>query len=344
MKQCPQVGGQAVLEGVMMRCPGSLAVAVRRPGGQIVVRDDAWRSIWHRFRFLRWPFLRGGVVMIEAMVNGMQALSFSAKEAMPEQEKEGDGGRAAGLGFSLAIGIILVLLLFKVVPHLAATYAGNLLVGRPLTVDDVLYHLVDGVVKVLIFVGYIVAISTSKDIKRVFMYHGAEHMAIFTLEAGEELTVENASRKSTVHPRCGTAFLMVVILLFIVVAAILMPFVPAWAKPTPGGGWYRHIIVVLFKLPLLIPVAGMAYEFNRFAGRHADNRFLRPLLWPGLAMQLLTTKRPTADQIEVALVAMQTAMRRENAGAAPSAEPVVFDDYSAFSKIWNSVGQEGAAP
>lgn len=280
--------------------------------------------------------------MIEAMVNGMQALSFSAKEAIPEEEKKGGESDTTGLGFSLAIGILLVLVLFKVVPHLAATYAGKLLVGRPFTVDDGVYHLVDGVVKVLIFVGYIAAISTSKEIKRVFMYHGAEHMAIFTLEAGEELTVENASRKSTVHPRCGTAFLMVVILLFIIVAAVLMPFVPAWAKPTPDGPWYRHIIVVLFKLPLLIPVAGMAYEFNRFAGRHADHPLLRLLLWPGLAMQLLTTKRPTDDQIEVALVAMKTAMRRESEGAGAAADPMVFDDYEAFSKFLKRTGQERA--
>jgi uncharacterized protein YqhQ len=228
--------------------------------------------------------------------------------------------------------LILAIGLFKLLPHLAATYTGELLWGAPLTVDDTFYHLVDGIVKLGIFVGYVAVIGLSKDIKRVFMYHGAEHMSIYTLEAGEALTVENARRKSTLHPRCGTAFLLVVILLFVVIAAVLMPFIPVWAKPGPGNPWYTHILVVLFKLPLLIPVAGVAYEFNRFAGRHADSLFLKPFLLPGLGMQLLTTKRPTDDQLEIALASLRTVLWRERVGAnAPKQnEPVVYEDFGAF--------------
>jgi uncharacterized protein YqhQ len=349
MSKCPNVGGQAIIEGVMMRCPNSLAIAVRRPGGEISIKDAVWRSIWDRLRFLRWPFLRGTIVMAEALVNGMQALNFSAQEAMTEEEREqaateGGGGK---LGFALPmlLGLAVVILLFKFVPHMAATYAGELFVQRTLTVDDWLYHVVDGVVKVLIFVAYVAGISLLKDIRRVFMYHGAEHMSIYTLEAGQELTVENARAKSTLHPRCGTAFIMVVILTFIVVAALLMPFMPDWAKPGPDQPWYNHAIVVLCKLPLLIPVAGVAYEFNRFAGRHADSPFLKPFLWPGLAMQLITTKQPTDDQLEIALAALKTALWREGVGdSIPfSEEPRIFKDFEEFGNTAEQPTAAGAA-
>ncbi len=337
MNRKTAVGGQAVLEGVMMRSPKCLAIAVRRENGEIVVREDVWRSIWDRLKFLRWPFLRGVVVMIESMVNGVQALNFSAQQAMSEQEKaeQEAAGKESKLSTAAAIVIplILVIALFKLLPHLAATYTGELLLSRPLTVDDFTYHVVDGFVKIAIFIGYVLVIGQIKEIKRVFMYHGAEHMAVYTFEAGEAPTVENAQRKSPLHPRCGTAFLLVVMVIFIAVAAMTMPFVPQWAKPMPDAPWYRHLLLVLFKLPLLIPVAGVAYEFNRFAGRHADNLLIKPLLLPGLAMQLLTTKQPTADQLEIALTALTAALGREQAGTetATAKEPLVFKDFNTFT-------------
>lgn len=330
------VGGQAVLEGVMMRSPRGLAVAVRRPGGEIAVKESRWRSLWERLGFLRWPFLRGTVVLIESLMNGMQALNFSAREALPEEERVKEESRSGG-GLSVAlpmlIGLVFAVALFKMLPHLAATYAGNLFVGRSLTVDEGVYHLIDGVVKVGIFVAYIAGISLLPDIRRVFMYHGAEHMSISTYEAGQELTVANARGKSTLHPRCGTAFIMVVILVFILVAALVFPWLPEWSKPGDGKPWYTHLLVVLFKLPLLIPVAGVAYEFNRFAGKHVDSALLRPLIWPGLAMQLLTTRRPDDDQLEVALVSLETALWRERVGDQADAgdEPLVFDSFDAFA-------------
>jgi uncharacterized protein YqhQ len=278
--------------------------------------------------------------MIEAMVNGMQALNFSARESMAEQEvKEGEKSAevsGAGMAFTIVIGLVFAIALFKFLPHMAATYTGILLLERTLTVDDVLYHLIDGGVKLGIFIGYVAVIGLSKENARVFQYHGAEHMAIYTHEANEPLTVENARRKSTLHPRCGTAFLMVVIIVFILVAAVSMPFMPAWAKPSEEGTWARHILVVLFKLPLLIPVAGIAYEFNRFAGRHADNSFLRPLLWPGLGMQLLTTKRPSDDQLEISLASLRAVLWREKTGTeVPSRdEPLLLDDFNAFERVF----------
>ena len=337
MSKCAQVGGQAVLEGVMMRSPTSLAIAVRRPTREIVVKEAVWRSIWDKLKFLRWPFLRGSVVMIEAMVNGMQALSFSAKEAVPEDERArakgtADDGGSALLALPIIISTIMAIGLFKYVPHMAAKYSGLLFADALFTVDDVAYYFVDGAVKMLVFVAYIAAISAFKDVRRVFQFHGAEHMSIYTFEAGEALTVENARRKSTLHPRCGTAFLIVVIMVFIVVSAVILPFAPEWVKPGEGKPWYNDVLIVLMKLPLLIPVAGVAYEFNRFAGRHADNPFIKPLLFPGLAMQLLTTRRPQDDQIEVALVALRTALWREQVGesAPEDQEPRVFSDFAAF--------------
>lgn len=332
----PNVGGQAVLEGVMMRSPKSLAVAVRRESGKISVKEGVWRSIWDRLTFLRWPFLRGTVVMVEAMMNGIQALNFSASEAMAEQPESETGKNEApgkvSIALTMVVSLLFAVLLFKFVPHLSATYFGKLLLGQALTVDDLLYHVIDGVVKITIFIGYVAVIGLSKDIARVFQYHGAEHMAIYAFEAGEPLTVENARAKTRLHPRCGTSFLMVVIIIFMLVAAALMPFLPAWAKPSPDGPWFKHVLVVVFKLPLLIPVAGLAYEFNRFAGKHCDSAWLRPLLWPGLAMQLLTTKQPTDDQLEIALVSLRAVMWREKVGEAvpDKADPVLYQNFAAF--------------
>ena len=337
----PFVGGQAVIEGVMMRAPKSMAIAVRRENGQISLKEGVWHSIWDRLKFLKWPFFRGTVVMAEAMINGMQALNFSAKEAMIGDSEKGDKKEEAppgklGMTLTFSISILLAIGLFKFLPHLAAAYTGLLLGGSQLTIDDTLYHVVDGIVKLSIFIGYIAAIGQMKDIARVFQYHGAEHMSIYTFEADEALTVENARKKSRLHPRCGTAFIMVVIITFVIVAAILMPFLPIWAKPTPEGPWGKHLLVVLFKLPLLIPVAGIAYEFNRFAGKHCNSIWLRPFLWPGLAMQLLTTKKPTDDQLEVALASLRAVLHREEKGGELTMqdEPTVYDDFSRFEAAY----------
>lgn len=356
MSKSIPVGGQAVIEGVMMRSPNSLAVAVRRPDKEIVVKEAVWRSIWNKFKFLRWPFFRGTVVMIEAMINGMQALNFSAREAMPEEEQgsgadsidPNDSNKKAGsardtseakdgewlqMALPMLISVVFAIGLFKFVPHMAATYAGKVLSGSAWTVDNLSYHFVDGLVKVVLFIAYVAGISFLKDIRRVFMYHGAEHKAIYTYEAGEELTVKNARRKTRLHPRCGTSFLMVVILVFILVSAVLLPFLPDWIKPTEDKPFYYHLLLVVVKLPLLIPVAGISYELNRFAGKHSSLALIKPFMWPGLFMQLMTTKEPTDDQLEIALVALRTSLWREKVGESAgtvSGDLLVFSDFSAF--------------
>lgn len=343
MSKSISVGGQAVIEGVMMRSPNSLAVAVRRPDKEIVIKEALWHSIWNKFPFLRWPFLRGTVVMIEAMMNGMQALNFSAKEAMPEEEQESKDDKNGKTGdsewmqmaFPMLLSVVFAIGLFKFVPHIAATYSGELLANRPWTVDDLSYHFIDGLVKVLLFIGYVAVIGLLKDIRRVFMYHGAEHKAIYTYEAGEALTVENARKKTRLHPRCGTSFLMVVILVFILLSAVLLPILPDWIKPTPEKPFYYHFLLVLVKLPLLIPVAGISYEFNRFAGKHCNLAVIKPFMWPGLFMQLMTTKEPSDDQLEIALAALRTSLWREQVGHSVDPgndELLVFSDFAAFEQ------------
>jgi uncharacterized protein YqhQ len=196
------VGGQAVIEGVMMRAPNALAIAVRKPSGEVVVKEDVWRSLAQRVKFLKWPLIRGSVVLIETLINGLQALSFSASQDL-EEEKGGEkeegklGSWMLGLVMAAAFGIGV--LFFIVLPHYLTGFLGHFF-HQDLGVESLYFHLIDGVIKVLFFIGYIYLISFMKDIKRIFQYHGAEHKCIYTYEAGEELTVSNARKYSTLHP------------------------------------------------------------------------------------------------------------------------------------------------
>ena len=299
------VGGQAVIEGVMMRAPNALAIAVRRPNGEVVVKEDVWRSFSNRFKFLKWPFVRGSVVLFETLVNGMQALSFSANQALEEGKDEKLSSWAIASVMAVAFGIGL--LFFVVLPHYLTGFLGQAF-GRELSVESFLFHLVDGLIKVLFLVAYIYAISQLKDIRRIFQYHGAEHKSIFAYEAGEELTVSNARKYSTLHPRCGTAFLLFVVVISIVLFSALFPFLPRF----PGlGKAAANVVYVAIKLPLLFPIAGIAYELIKLSGKKADHPILRLAIAPGLWLQRLTTRPPTDDQLEIALRALQGALRIE---------------------------------
>jgi uncharacterized protein YqhQ len=332
-----KVGGQAVVEGVMMRSPHSLAVAVRRANGEIVCRESAWRSLWERFRFLRWPFFRGSVVLLESLVNGISALNFSAKVAMADEEAEkkrkqreeageaapGDDEPADGaeeLGeqkvsewviwgtviFALGLGVAL----FVALPHFAV-WVGSQLVGRELTVEEFLFHLIVGGVKFCVFIGYIALISLMKDVRRVFMYHGAEHQSIYAYEAGQDLTVESARGHRPLHPRCGTTFLIMVIAISILVFSLVFPLILMVAGEPTGIGWLDQVIYVGIKLPLLFPIAGLAYEFQRLTSRYMDRWWARMLAWPGMGIQRMTTRPPTDDQLEVALTSLRKVLWRE---------------------------------
>ncbi|RMD99536.1 MAG: DUF1385 domain-containing protein [Deltaproteobacteria bacterium] len=305
------VGGQAVIEGVMMRSPRSFVVAVRKPNGEIVVREDLWRSLSGRFSFLKWPFFRGTVVLLEALQNGIQALTFSANHAVEEEEEEAELTPWAIWG-TIAVSFALGIAFFVLLPHFLTLLSGRLF-GKDLTVDSVLFHAIDGAIKATLFVGYVYVISFWKDIRRIFEYHGAEHKSIYAYENGEALTVENARKYPTLHPRCGTSFLIMVILVSIVLFSAIFPLLPTfphWHRAT------RNLFYMLIKIPLMFPVAGLAYEVIRFSGKHPDHPLVKLFILPGLLLQKITTREPSDDQLEIALIALKRALWYEETGDA----------------------------
>jgi uncharacterized protein YqhQ len=350
-----KVGGQAVIEGVMMRSPNSLAVSVRRPDDQIVIKEQAWHSIWKKLTFLRKPVLRGSVVLVESLWNGISALTFSANHAMPEEEKEKEKEKnkdkkvdvdkngepvlgTLALIATIAFSFAFAMGLFVVVPHLLTMLFGTL-IGRELTVDTLAFHAIDGVIKVLFFVGYVWAISFVKDIRRVFQYHGAEHMTIFALENGDDLTVENVRKYHTFHPRCGTSFIMVVLLISIVLFSILFPLLPnlpAWPKIL------RNLVYIAIKIPMMLPVAGISYELIKIAGAKPNNRFLRMAILPGLWLQRITTKTPDDSQLEIAILSMKKCLWREANLEADGLETVRF--FNDFQTANDDIDGKGAGP
>jgi uncharacterized protein YqhQ len=286
------IGGQAVLEGVMMRSPSSWAVAVRKQNGEIaqVVKDIA--SPMARNRVFRLPVVRGVIALGESLAIGFRALAISANYAAQEEDDDGEVTTEISRGqiiFSFAIAIGFALMLFKVGPALITNWL-------PIDTTGV-FVVVEGLVRVTIFIAYLALVSLLPDLRRVFQYHAAEHKAINALEAGEELTPENVQRYSLIHPRCGTAFLLWVMVIGIFVFAFV-------GQPA----WYWLIVSRILLLPV---IAGIAYELIRFAGRHSENRALMTLLAPGLWLQRLTTREPTLDQIEVSISALQEVLRAE---------------------------------
>jgi uncharacterized protein YqhQ len=285
-------GGQAVLEGVMMRSPTSWAVAVRTPTGEIVEVVKDITSPQQRSRLWRLPVIRGVVALGESLAIGFRALAISANYASQEEDESGEIRTEITRGqiiFSFTIAIGFALMLFKVGPALLTSW---------LPIDDTgWFVIVEGLIRVAVFIAYIALISLIPDLRRVFQYHGAEHKAINALEAGEELTPTNVQKFSLIHPRCGTAFLLWVMVIGIFVFAFV-------GQPA----WYWLIASRVALLPL---IAGLAYELIRFAGKHRHNPVLTVLLAPGLWLQRLTTREPTLDQVEVSIRALQEVIRRE---------------------------------
>lgn len=287
------IGGQAVLEGVMMRGPGNWAVAVRKPDGEIAQVCRQIASPMARHRVYRLPVIRGVVALGESLAIGFRALAISANYAA--QEENGDGEvqtelSRGQLAFAFAIAIGFAVLLFKVGPAL--------LVDKLVPVHSGgWFVIVEGLVRVTVFVLYLALISLLPDLKRVFQYHAAEHKAINAYEAGEPLEPEVVQRYSLIHPRCGTAFLLWVM----VVAIFVFAF---FGRPA----WYWLIATRILLLPV---IAGIAYELIRFAGRHTHNRVLMTLLAPGLWLQRLTTREPSLDQLEVSIRALREVLELE---------------------------------
>jgi uncharacterized protein YqhQ len=287
------IGGQAVLEGVMMRGPSNWAVAVRKPNGQIAEVCRPIESVMKRHWFFRLPIVRGIIALGESLAIGFRALSISAQYAAQEEGSEAEEietelSRGAII-FAFAIAIAFAVLLFKVTPALITNWLPIDTTGS--------FVIVEGLIRVSLFIAYLVLISLLPDLRRVFQYHAAEHKAINAYEAGEELTPQVVQRYSLIHPRCGTAFLLWVMVIAIFVFAF-------FGRPV----WYWLIASRILLLPV---IAGIAYELIRFAGKHTDNRVLMTLLAPGLWLQRLTTREPTLDQLEVSIRALREVLALE---------------------------------
>ena len=308
----PVIGGQAVVEGVMMRSPKSLAVAVRQPDGTIAVREEAWLSFSERFPFLKWPILRGANMLVESLYNGMLALNWSAATAYPDDVKapaeNKKGGR--GMWLTVAVSLAFAFLIFKALPQASAFGIGHLLGHDGVTAlptTSPLFHLVDGAIKILIFAGYISLISMMKDVKRLFMYHGAEHKSVHVWEAGEALDVDHARPKTTAHPRCGTSLILLVIAVSTLVFAAVLSFVPT----VFDNELEQNLFLLVLKIPLLLPIAGVAFEAQRLAAKYPKNPIVRAIIAPGMLMQRLTTREPSDRELEVALAALRKTVWRE---------------------------------
>lgn len=293
----PSIGGQAVLEGVMMRGPHSWSVACRKPDSTVAVEVHALPAFAERHPWAKRPLVRGCMVLGESLVIGMRALKISARYAMEEPEV-GDETETPmtdrQLGTTLAIAMVVFSAVFIALPVLATklieNLTGNAIVDRPL-----LFNLIEGAMRIGFFVGYLLLISRLDDIKRVFQYHGAEHKTIYAYENGDQLVPEEIDRKySTLHVRCGTNFLFIVLFLTIIAHFVIDLVV--------GGPLLPRIGVRMLAIPLL---AGVSYEAIRLASRREDSLTFKVLMLPGLALQKVTTKPPSLEQIEVAIAAME---------------------------------------
>jgi uncharacterized protein YqhQ len=309
------VGGQAVIEGVMMRSPGRVATAVRRPDGTITWQERAYESITKRVKVLGWPVVRGAAVLVEAMSLGVSSLSYAADEAAREPEKPAEpGAEAAPAVAKKPSAFAMWVLPLTVVASLGVGFAVFFLLPLWLTElisarfhlrGTVSFNLIDGVFRMAVFLLYIWGIGQWSEMKRVFEYHGAEHKTIHALEAGVELTPANAQQFSRFHPRCGTSFLLIVMLLSILVFVVL-------GRPTTWGAR-------LVRFAFIPVIAGVAFECVRLSAKFSHVPFVAWLIRPGLDLQRLTTREPSLDQLEVAIAAMNAVWTDETAAMAPDA-------------------------
>lgn len=290
------VGGQAVIEGVMMRAPRSVAIAVRRPNGEIVVKKEYMAPLSERYPVVKLPIIRGAVALFQSLMIGIKALNFSANESIAEEDQP-EGAQSEEISSWAMAGTMAVAFgfgigLFFVMP----LYATKLLTQQGMIRDhNIVFNLVDGVIRVIVFLIYIWAISRMKDIKRVFQYHGAEHKSIFAFEAGETLTIDNVRRYSRLHPRCGTSFLLIVMLVSIAVFSLIPKLWPFYLK---AGS----------RIVLLPMIAGISYEFLKWSAKNDCHPLVRLLVAPGLALQRLTTGEPDDSQLEVAIRSLNEAL------------------------------------
>ena len=308
-KHKTSIGGQALIEGIMMRGPKGSAMSVRLPDGTIDTEVEEYVPIGRKHKILRLPIIRGVVGFAESMITGYKYLMKSADKALTEEEKEEDmskldkwlsehlSEKMTSIVTSVAsiLGVVIAMFIFLYIPIEAV----DLLDKYVLTAVDISkYHsLLEGILRIIIFILYMVAVSRMSMIRRVFMYHGAEHKTIFCYENGLELTVENVKKMSRLHPRCGTAFMFVMLFLSMIISFSLVLVFPALAS-------INKVLWMIIKIAILPIIMGIGYEFIKFAGKH-DNFIVNILSYPGLLMQKITTVEPTDDIIEVAIESMK---------------------------------------
>ncbi len=294
-KKCVSIGGQAVIEGVMMRAPNKFVVAVRKPDGNIIIKKEDIK-IDSKPLFKK-PLIRGLIALYDSIILGVKALNFSADHGLAEEEKSKNKKMSKlenFLGLFLGVGVAIALFLY--IPLFFTELLKNFI---PLIDKSFLmFNFIDGLIRVIIFVGYIFVISRMKDIARVFAYHGAEHKSIYTFEAGLDLTVENARKMSRFHPRCGTSFLLIVMIVSILVFSLI-----------PKDS---HFAIKFGSRIVLLPViAGLSYEILKLSGKFSNNFIVKILIAPGLWLQRLTTKEPDDKMLEVAITSINEALENK---------------------------------
>lgn len=289
-KEKVSIGGQAVIEGVMMRSPEYVVTAVRKPSGEIVYRKTKISS--KKSKLSEIPFIRGAVMLFDALTIGIKELTFSANESEDkEHEKISDKEAVLTTIVSLAVGVGL----FIVLPSLVGGYLFQN--------DKIKANLIEAGVRLVLFIFYIWVISFSKEVKRVYEYHGAEHKSIYAYEKGLELTPSNAKKFTTLHPRCGTSFLLIVMLIAIIVFSTLDFVLPTPVTLLGKLGYKAGLRIVLMPV-----IAGISYEIQRYSSKHLDNVFVKTIALPGLMLQKITTKEPDMKQLEVAIVAIKASL------------------------------------
>ena len=360
----PYIGGQALIEGVMMRSPHCFSAVVRRKNGTLVVREQPMSDL--RRGKLAWPLVRGVAALVEALKLGSAALRFSAEQFEQDLDHEDGAEKAPRTGPStLALISLPILALISNAPEdlgagpkpvggdgepkkrflgvLSAVFAIGVFVALPqafaagsssllglnLDVRDVRFQLLTAAAKLTILIGYMLLIRRLPEIYRVFQYHGAEHKSIFTYESGEALTVENARPKTTLHPRCGTTFIVMVALVSIFVFSALGPLLPHLG----AGKLADNLLFFAFKLPFLPFIAALTFELQRLLAKYATRGPLQVLLWPGFLVQKITTIQPDDRQLEVALSALLVTLEREQQGVAPEfTSERTFDDFTTLTR------------
>ena len=302
------VGGQAVIEGVMMRSPKRISTAIRRANGEIEINTKEYVSLMQRKKYLNIPIVRGAITLIEVMILGIKTLQWSADKAMEDldeedrkngkkvKEKKKAGMSTASAIFTISIALLIGIGMFFVLPLYLTTEIFNI------EKEALLFNLVSGGIRIIFFLVYVWGISFMKDVKRLFQYHGAEHKSIFAFEDKVFLSPRNVQQYTTFHPRCGTSFIVIVMLVSLVFFAFLDTLIISYT------GSINLVVRLLTHLPLIPIVGGISYEALKASAKHADSKIVHFLITPGLGLQRITTSQPDDDQVEVAIYALKAAL------------------------------------